>query len=267
MLWAFHPRTDFKVIPIVDLSLYESPDPVVKAKFLEQLTQVLLNVGFMYLKGHGIPADLEKDMFKAAYDAFHLPREEKAKFSMDLSPCFKGWSELGRETTYGKIDMRETYGLGWENPKAGDDEPKWRNTTGPMPWPPLEGFKDTAQTYLKTVHGTATTLLAAISETLGKPKDYLREFFLDEVRPNSHFQLNFYPSIDLAAHPEFKENLGDAAHVDDPVILTCLNQDMIGGLQVMNVGRFVDSSKSIRTSSDPSHRFAPTISSKATGSM
>lgn len=43
------------------------------------------------------------------------------------------------------------------------------------------------------------------------------------------------------AHPEFRENLGDAAHVDDPVILTCLNQDMVGGLQVMNFsGDWID---------------------------
>lgn len=62
--------------------------------------------------------------------AFALSPHEKSKFSMDLSPSFKGYSELGRETTYGKIDMRETIGLGWDNPPARPDEPRWRNAAG-----------------------------------------------------------------------------------------------------------------------------------------
>ncbi|KAI9024609.1 hypothetical protein DFJ74DRAFT_665638 [Hyaloraphidium curvatum] len=231
----------FKALPIVDLAQYKSEDPAVREQFLKQLTDVLLNVGFMYLKNHGISPETEKAMFEKSAEAINLPREEKAKFSMDLSPIFKGWSELGRETTYGKIDMRETIGLGWDLPRASSDGPVWGNSCGPITWPTVDGFKDTAKKYLEEVHGTATTLLAAISETLGKPKEYLREFFLDEVRPNHHFQINYYPSVDLSAHPEYKENLGDAAHVDDPVVLTCLNQDMIGGLQVMNFeGEWID---------------------------
>lgn len=232
---------DFTTIPIVDLALYSSPDPEVKAKFLKHLADVLLNVGFLYLKGHGVPEDLNKSMFEMAKTACELPREEKAKFSMDLSPSFKGWSELGRETTYGKTDLRETIGLGWENPKAGPDEPIWRNQSGPIPWPPVENFRDVTETYIKTVHKTATTLLSAISETLGKPPSYLAEFFLDETRPPHILQINHYPSIDLSKNPDWLENLGDAAHVDDPMVLTCLNQDMVGGLQVMNfAGEWID---------------------------
>ncbi|KAJ3343477.1 hypothetical protein HDU93_008136 [Gonapodya sp. JEL0774] len=226
----------FSTIPILDMAMYHGT-PAQKAQFIMQLRDVLLNVGFMYIKNHGIPAELmarQEDFMKRM---FALPREQKLKFSVEKSPHFHGWNEMGKEVTYGKTDMREMLVSGFELPPRQPEDPIWRNTVGPNNWPTeevLPGYRAQCTAYMDAAYKTAREVLAAVSESLGLAPNELEDIFLDKDLPNHTFGQNHYPHINLGDRPELAENLGDAEHIDDPVILTLLAQDLVGGLQVQN---------------------------------
>ncbi|KXS13328.1 Clavaminate synthase-like protein [Gonapodya prolifera JEL478] len=226
----------FKALPILDMAMYDGT-PEEKAQFLQQLRDVFLQVGFMYIKNHPIPADLMNSQYEYIKKVFALPREEKLKFAIEHSPHFHGWNELGKEVTYGKTDMREMLVSGFELPGKAPDEPNWRNAVGPNNWPSeevLPGFRAQNEAYIEAAYKAARKLLAAVSETLELAPDELENIFLDKQRPNHLFGQNHYPHVNVGEHPEYAANLGDAEHIDDPVILTLLAQDLVGGLQVQN---------------------------------
>ncbi|KAJ3335989.1 hypothetical protein HDU93_003916 [Gonapodya sp. JEL0774] len=236
----------FKVIPILDLSqISDSATPEEKRDFLAQFRQVLMTCGFFYVKNTGVPDELQHRIYETVKSSFALPREEKLKFAIEKSPCFKGWNELGREVTYGKNDMRETLSVAYDNRMRTPDEPVWYNCVGPWNVPTdtqVPDFSTTAREYLAAIHKVAVTLLHAVAETLELPPTYFDELWGvgDLERPAHGFQFNHYPSIDVGDNPEWAENLGDAAHQDDD-LLTILAQDMIGGLQVQNFdGDWID---------------------------
>ncbi|KAJ3336084.1 hypothetical protein HDU93_003681 [Gonapodya sp. JEL0774] len=234
----------FKVIPIMDLAMLRGT-PEQKKQFLDQFRDVMLTCGFLYIKNTGISDDLQKRIYDVVVKTFALPREEKVKFAIEKSPCFKGWNELGKEVTYGKNDMRELIGIGYDNRLRLPDEPLWYNTLGSWNIPTEEqvpGFRATVTEYLTEVHKLAVELLHAAAETLELPVDYFDKIWLNDTtgREASHFQFNHYPSIDVGANPEWADNLGDAAHQDDDIV-TILAQDMVGGLQVQNFdGDWID---------------------------
>jgi isopenicillin N synthase-like dioxygenase len=65
----------FSTIPILDLSL--AKDSATKPQFLDDLRHALLEVGFLYLKNVGIPAELTQDIIREGIKFFDLPTEEK----------------------------------------------------------------------------------------------------------------------------------------------------------------------------------------------
>ncbi|KXS12906.1 Clavaminate synthase-like protein [Gonapodya prolifera JEL478] len=234
----------FKVIPILDLALLRG-SPAEKASFLEQFRDVMMTCGFLYIKNTGVSDDLQKRIYDVVVKTFALPREEKVKFAIEKSPVFKGWNELGKEVTYGKNDMRELVGIGYDNRLRLPSEPLWFNNLGPWNVPTDEqvpNFRATVTEYLAAMHNLALELLHAVAATLGLAPTYFDELWLNDEtgREASHFQFNHYPSIDTESNPEWAENLGDAAHQDDDIV-TILAQDMVGGLQVQNFdGDWID---------------------------
>lgn len=65
----------FSTIPILDLSL--AKNPATKPQFLDDLRHALLEVGFLYLKNVGIPAELTQEVIREGTKFFDLPTEEK----------------------------------------------------------------------------------------------------------------------------------------------------------------------------------------------
>ena len=114
----------FEAIPILDYSLLSSP--TTRTKFLDQLRDTLINVGFLYLSNHPVnhaDIDLLIDFVPKVFD---LPQNAKEKISKIHSPHFHGYSGFGAELTKHAIDQREQFdfALGdWSYPwKEGDPD-------------------------------------------------------------------------------------------------------------------------------------------------
>ncbi|KDO23250.1 hypothetical protein SPRG_11180 [Saprolegnia parasitica CBS 223.65] len=76
-----------------------------------QLRQACMDVGFFYLRGHGVPRQLQRDVYKQMAAFFALPIAEKRKAVADKN--MRGWAPMYEETLdpahQTKGDTKEAY--------------------------------------------------------------------------------------------------------------------------------------------------------------
>lgn len=97
----------FTEIPVIDLLLASNAET--EAHTLAQLRRALVEVGFLYVKNHGVPESVISDIQSALPRLFALPPEAKADVALAKSPHFLGYSGDGAETTAGRADRREQF--------------------------------------------------------------------------------------------------------------------------------------------------------------
>jgi isopenicillin N synthase-like dioxygenase len=85
-------------IPVLDLSKYQpnQPDSIPSKEFLKELYDAMTEVGFFYVKNHGVPLELQKKSFDTIKTFFELPVEEKLEIELKNSPHFRGYSRLSK---------------------------------------------------------------------------------------------------------------------------------------------------------------------------
>ncbi|KAJ4816365.1 2-oxoglutarate (2OG) and Fe(II)-dependent oxygenase superfamily protein [Rhynchospora pubera] len=81
--------SDFKTIPIIDISplVTKIDDPKLAAsndvmEVVRQLDEACKGAGFFYVKGHGVPDSMIKEVREITRSFFALPTEEKLKIKM-----------------------------------------------------------------------------------------------------------------------------------------------------------------------------------------
>ena len=99
------PGHSFDEIPILDLSLAESSQR--RQDLIQELRHALTDVGFLYVKNHGVSDDIVSSIVKSLPKLFSLSQEAKDEIALSNSPHFLGYSGDGAETTAGKADRRE----------------------------------------------------------------------------------------------------------------------------------------------------------------
>jgi isopenicillin N synthase-like dioxygenase len=91
---------------ILDHSLINSP--TTKPQFILQLQHALINVGFLYLKNHGVDNHIIDSLISYIPQLFALPQH---KIRMANSEHFLGYSKIGMELTKGKVKRGEQFGF------------------------------------------------------------------------------------------------------------------------------------------------------------
>ncbi|MCJ1471143.1 hypothetical protein MMC07_009791 [Pseudocyphellaria aurata] len=182
----------FTSIPVLDLSLAESP--TTKPKFLSQLREALVVVGFFYLKNTSVSADIRKTFLQKSVDLFNLPLEKKLAIDMINSKHFLGYSRLGCEKTARITDNREMFDFLTPHPAPGPDEPIYLNVMGPNQWPDekaVPGFRQALETYLSAIGKLGDTMRILVAEALDMEPTALVKFFNDP--PRNKLSLLKYP--------------------------------------------------------------------------
>ncbi|KAF7947945.1 hypothetical protein EAE96_009015 [Botrytis aclada] len=122
--------TNFSEIPILDLSLAD--DASTKPQLLKELKHVLLNVGFLYVKNHGVPRDIIDKLVDVLPSLFALPNEEKNSIALENSPHFLGYNGMGAETTAQVSDQREQFEFATELESSWvEGDPMYKKLLGP----------------------------------------------------------------------------------------------------------------------------------------
>jgi isopenicillin N synthase-like dioxygenase len=215
---------DQQVIPVVDITpLREGTDPKPVARALHAASQGL---GFIYIKGHGIPQEVIEAARSSAFAFFRSP--EDLKRTVAVSPKHRGWLGRGgaRMQDNARADLKESFIWGFQD-EAGDT-PEDHPLRGPNRWPAfLPDMQDHAMAYFDRAHAVAHHLMAGFALGLDLDEDF---FLRTAARPLSRASYVYYP-----AQPEElgSEQFGVGPHTDFGV-LTVLCQDSVGGLQVQD---------------------------------
>ncbi len=206
-----------------------------RARFLGELRETARTLGFFYLTGHGIKADLIADVLRLSRSFFDLPEADKLSIQMINSPQFRGYNRAGLEHTRGKPDWREQVDIGPEQAARPIDyeAPPWTRLQGPNQWPKaLPQLKPVLLRYQDEVTKLGIRLTEIIAEALGQESNVFAPIYTPA--PNQLLKIIRYPGRDAAAG-----NQGVGAHKDSGFV-TVLLQDKVGGLQVEGPDGWID---------------------------
>ncbi|OAP59627.1 hypothetical protein AYL99_06925 [Fonsecaea erecta] len=223
-------------IPIIDLEPIRSGTPEEARETGKLVYQAFRDVGFAYIKNHGLPQDLLDQAFEWSAKFFALPQADKDKAPHPPYGWWhRGYSGVGREKVVQMVfdqtqidqlrqcpDFKESFELGRE-----DDE---RTPNIWFPEEVLPGFRAFMTAFFDTCYGTALNLLRAIALGMNLPEHFFAEY---HAKRDNQLRLLHYPPVEAALlQGGMMERI--AAHSDFGT-MTLLFQDAVGGLEVEDV--------------------------------
>jgi isopenicillin N synthase-like dioxygenase len=221
-------------LPLVDISRFRDPGSD-RGAFLAELRRAAHEVGFFYVVGHGVPAELTDGVFDVARRFFALPLEDRLEIENTRSPQFRGYTRTGHERTNGSPDWREQLDIGPERDALdlSPGDPAWKRLIGPNQWPSaLPELREVALAWQAEALRVSREVLRALAAALGQDEGYFDRWFDEEA--STHVKIVHYPG-----RPSRDADQGVGAHKDYGY-LALLQQDEVGGLQVLTDDGWVD---------------------------
>ncbi|GAU99876.1 hypothetical protein RvY_10814 [Ramazzottius varieornatus] len=214
-------------IPILDFSLYESPES--RTLLADQVVHTLETVGFLYLKNHGVPAEQIDKADGAAVKYFDQETSVKKQFSrpsvMTENPG-SGYCEIGIERLYqsGVKEVKETFDF------IPSDLPEGKAESATVLIEPLTNlFNSCAELARKLFHCIALGLKLANERYL---EDKHKGMGNRNVNSTT-LRVLHYPPFDSAQYGETATRLGE--HTDWCSMAILFQRD-VGGLEVETAG-------------------------------
>ena len=221
-------RLDFSEIPILDIG------PLVKGEddpsLIDSLYKACADVGFFYVRNHGVPSGLIESVRRAAEPFFESSMEEKMKVVVDQR--IRGFYAANRSTSVGHLiegedrtgtNCKEGFWVGHERPLS--------NTAplhGPNRWPAGHpALKPSMLTYFEAVESLAEKLLHGFALALGLDE---RRFDCLFDKAMTSLLINYYPPQENVST---EREIGLVPH-SDAGGFTILWQDDNGGLEIQN---------------------------------
>ncbi|OSC98036.1 Clavaminate synthase-like protein [Trametes coccinea BRFM310] len=229
----------FEDIPIIDLKDIDSPDPVVRRALGEAVRDACINVGFFYVKNHGIPGETIERALSASKEFFSLPLEKKMELDIRKTSNFKGYNPVlsSNNDPLNRGDLHEGFEFGWEELQARACDEKRANDgvmAGANVWPTdVPGFRESTLGYYHAAVSLGRKLFPLFALALDLPED----FFDDKTKNSAAIMrvLHYPPQtgpvddrvIGIGAHTDFE--------VSQSLCFTILWQEPgIQALQVLN---------------------------------
>jgi isopenicillin N synthase-like dioxygenase len=223
-------------LPVLDIGPYLA-DPASPAgrEFVTDLGRTVHEIGFLYLVGHGVPADLGTRVHEVARRFFALPDADRLAIENVRSAQFRGYTRFGHERTNGRVDLRDQIDIGRElpPPALGPDDPAWLRLRGPNLWPDaLPELRPLATAWMEHLEALGQAVLGALARAL----DLAPDTFADAVSPPEVLLKVIRYVTPPGADPDRQ---GVGSHRDTG-FLSFVHQDDVGGLQVERDGRLID---------------------------
>jgi isopenicillin N synthase-like dioxygenase len=208
-------------IPVCDISaLLDGSNPLSVAR---ELRAASTGLGFIYIKGHGIPQHIINNARYEAYKFFRSTKDQKS--TTPITNEHRGWIDSGGAMMDdgAKTDLKESFLWGFDSLGQSDHSLRGQNI-----WPTNNSdMKIATMEYFKSVHKIARHLMRGFA--LGLDLD--QNFFLQTSnKPLSRGSFVYYPD---QSEKNTNEQFGASPHTDFGV-LTVLAQDNVGGLQIKN---------------------------------
>lgn len=223
-----HTPTTNNTLPIIDLSNLDTASQTEKQMLAKQIGQACQLHGFFYVTGHGIPAQLQENLFQQSKQFFGLPTSQKEKVHKKFSTANRGYEPLKNQTLEAGSppDLKEGFYIGHEHDASHPLVQTKRFNYGANQWPQdVPDLKTIALDYIEKMSSLGEKLMGLLALSLNLEEDYFSDFCQD---PLVTLRLLHYPP--QPATPLENEK-GCGAHTDFGG-LTLLLQDELGGLQV-----------------------------------
>ncbi|KAK9804233.1 hypothetical protein WJX72_002642 [[Myrmecia] bisecta] len=183
---GYRQASTFTSIPVIDATALVQPNQraAAKAAVAAQLHAACRDVGFFYVKNHGIPAALQQGILQQARAWFDLPEAVKNEILIRPDKHFRGYQRLGANVTrydggYQR-DWHEAIDLYREADAAAVAAQGLPASPihGPNQWPVQRpAFDQLLRLYLNSMLGLGSSLMRGIALGLG-----LEEHFFDGQR-------------------------------------------------------------------------------------
>jgi isopenicillin N synthase-like dioxygenase len=229
----------FTHVPIVDIAPIVLPDsdPEALRAAVDLVGAACRDVGFFYVRGHGIPSADCALMLAETRRFFDLPLGEKMSIRMGRTSQFRGYVPLLGEVTDDKRDYHECVDL---QPLSGRDAQTIARAKAarqgrhplddPDQWPSaLPSFRPVMMRAWDQLYRLGRQIASAMALSLDLDAGFFDPFSGDEL---CDLRLSHYPPFTPAPGME-DVDAGMGAHVDYG-FLAIVQQDEVGGLEVRN---------------------------------
>ena len=232
---------DANEVPVIDIAhLRNGTD---SARVGAALARAAIDVGFLYVRNHGVDTGLVERARRTAMEFFRLP--EEAKREAGTNQFHHGYLKPGSTKMYdnARLDLKESFNWGIEldaeldaelddgtDGDSGSDPDTGAAPAnpllGPNVWPAaMPELKTGVYPYFEAASACAEDLLRGFALGAGLDAEH---FVRLRDRPVSRGSLQYYPPQPEGAE---EDQFGVAPHTDFGV-LTVLRQDEIGGLEI-----------------------------------
>src|SRR5882724_5066928 len=220
-------RLDFSEIPVIDVAPLIDGAGDAAERTVAALGKACADIGFVYVRNHGVPRDLVARMAAQAKLFFARPMDAKMRIVLDQR--MRGYLPLNYRSYEGETragtSHQEGFWIGHERPLTAANP-----LQGPNQWPAGQpALKTVMQDYFVAVERLSRVLQRGFALALGLAPDFFTPLFAE---PNSRLKLNHYPPQDA---PEADNDIGVVPHADSGGF-TILWQDDNGGLEVQSKG-------------------------------
>ena len=213
------------MLDVIDLTGLGSGDPATVRRVAAELGQACRDVGFFYVRNHGVPDALLSGIFRCSQAFFAAPLAAKDELAITRSRHNRGYVGIASESlNLAQADLKEAFNIGLDLPESDPEVVAGKPFRGINFWPSTPGFRETALGYFDALWRLGLDLHLAIAVDLGLSPS----FFADKFdRPMATLRLLHYPP--RAAD---QNDLPGAGEHTDYGSLTILLTDDVGGLEV-----------------------------------
>ncbi len=218
-------------IPVIDVGPAFRGEPGGRDAVAAQVRRASEDVGFFYIAGHGVPADVVEAAFQASREFHAMPLDPKRALRINENNIgYLAVNEsMQRASTVHKAtrpNYNESFFIshdrGADHPDVVDGTP----LRGRNQWPQGHAAMRAAMVrYFKTLEGVGDRLLPVIARALDMPDDHFTPMFANEAHINLRFL--HYPNQESNDPEQF----GQGPHTDNS-FLTMLAREDTPGLAV-----------------------------------
>ena len=215
-------------IPVIDFGGFLKGTPEESMQVAQEIRKAAEEVGFFYIRNHGIPESVITQAHRASQSFFSQSQDSKQKIKINSS--HHGFLSVGeaKMESAENIDLKESFVWGLDLP---DDHPSVNSENpflGRNQWPrELPQFRDSVYPFFTEGIECGKKVMRAFAMSMGiDPQAFVRQM----KEPIARSSIIYYP-------PQSRElgrsQFGVAPHTDYGC-LTLLWQDQVGGLEVQN---------------------------------
>ncbi|KAF3483550.1 oxidoreductase, 2OG-Fe(II) oxygenase family [Arthroderma uncinatum] len=223
-------------IPVVDFAPFREGSPADAKATGQVIFEAFRDVGFVYLKNHGVPQGVVDDAFSWSKKLFDLPQSEKEKAPHPPEGWWhRGYSGMGREKVTQMVfdkenlgelrkipDVKESFDIGREDDKITPNI--W------LPESTMPGFRAFFNSFFQINHKVGQDILRALAVGMDMDENFFESY---HTMQDNQIRLLHYPPVEEELLRQGKKER-IAAHTDFAT-MTLLFQDDVGGLEVEDI--------------------------------